>query len=87
MLSQRAHFEQNRSNRSLVMTVDVSPLKRCALHSISLDMLVMFIRKTVCAVISMTANKVNENFTHRSEQHGCQPSANIIANVNCEYSE
>ena len=25
--------------------------------------------------------------THRSEQHGCQPSANIIANVNCEYSE
>ena len=25
--------------------------------------------------------------THRSEQHRCQPSANIIANVNCEYSE
>jgi len=36
MLSQRAHFEQNRSNRSPVMTVDVSPSKRCTLHSISL---------------------------------------------------
>ena len=61
MLSQRAHFEQNRSP---VMTVDVSPLKKMRTALYQSDMLVMFIRKTVCAVFSMTAKltKLNENF-------------------------